>query len=136
VEAAVSNLISDLSSHSHADAKRRLRPGDASLAAFCRLTEEQVAADYGVAVADLRQRSRRAAAAFARQSAMYLAHVVYGASFTRVGALFGRDRTTVAHACRLVEDRREDPRIDGRLARLERRLRAVLAEGADAERRP
>lgn len=132
----MSNLNSDFSLRSHADARRRGRPEDASLAAFCRLTEEQVAADYGVAVADLRQRGRRAATAFARQSAMYLAHVVYGASFTRIGALFGRDRTTVAHACRLVEGRREDPRIDGRLARLERRLGSVLAEGADAERRP
>ena len=43
--------------------------------------------------------------AFARQVAMYLAHVGCGLTLTEVGRLFARDRTTVAHACSLVEDR-------------------------------
>ena len=46
---------------------------------------------------------------------MYLAHVVCGLSLTEVGALFARDRTTAAHACRVVEDRRDDAELDGRL---------------------
>lgn len=50
--------------------------------------------------------------AFARQVGMYLAHVAFGLSFTEVGHLFARDRTTVAHACQLVEDRRDDRGFD------------------------
>ena len=71
-------------------------------------------------VDELRAPSRRAAAvAFARQSAMYLAHVALGLSYSAVGALFRRDRTTAAYACQLVEDRRDDPAIDRLLQTLE-----------------
>ena len=59
------------------------------------------------------------AAAFARQSAMYLAHVSFGLSFSEIGRAFGRDRTTAAHACRLIEDRRDDPAVDAVLGQLE-----------------
>ena len=48
----------------------------------------------------------------ARQVAMYLAHVACGLTLTDAGRLFGRDRTTVAHACLIVEDRRDDPLFD------------------------
>jgi chromosomal replication initiation ATPase DnaA len=64
----------------------------------------------------------RAAAAFARQVAMYLAHTRLGLSFTEAGAYFGRDRTTAAHACRRVEDKREDPAVDAILDVLERAI--------------
>lgn len=57
--------------------------------------------------------------ALARQVAMYLAHVGCGLSMRAAGALFGRDRTTVAHACLIVEDRRDDPMFDRALDLLE-----------------
>lgn len=57
--------------------------------------------------------------AFARQVAMYLAHVAFGHTLTTVGRAFGRDRTTVAHACRLVEDARDDAAVDRTLELLE-----------------
>ncbi len=50
--------------------------------------------------------------ALARQVAMYLAHVGFGLSLTEVGRLFGRDRTTVSHACGVIEDKRDDPTFD------------------------
>lgn len=50
--------------------------------------------------------------AMARQVAMYLAHVACGLTLTDAGLLFNRDRTTVAHACVLVEDRRDDAVFD------------------------
>lgn len=79
----------------------------------CRLIESLVAAALGIGIADLRGESRgRAAVAFARQTAMYLAHVHFGLSLSEVGRTFGRDRTTVAHACARVEDRRDDPKFD------------------------
>ncbi len=65
-------------------------------------------------------RSRcRADTARARQLAMYLSHVVLGQSLTAVGNAFGRDRTTVSHACALIEDMRDDPAFDQEVSRLE-----------------
>lgn len=61
----------------------------------------------------------RADVALARQLAMYLANVALGQSFTSVGRRFGRDRTTVSHACALVEDMREDPGFEMEVSRLE-----------------
>jgi hypothetical protein len=91
------------------------RPAD-----LCWLLEEAAAVAFGVPPDELRARSRRCAqVAFARQSAMYLAHVVLGLNYREVGELFRRDRTTAAHACRQVEDRRDDPQIDCRLDMLE-----------------
>ncbi len=57
--------------------------------------------------------------ALARQVAMYLAHVGCGLSMASAGRLFGRDRTTVSHACLIVEDRRDDPVFDHVLNLLE-----------------
>jgi hypothetical protein len=39
--------------------------------------------------------------------------------------LFERDRTTVAHACALVEDRRDDPALDAQLGYLEEAVAAM-----------
>lgn len=87
---------------------------------ICRLMEAAIAAAFAVPVAELRARKRRKhSVAFARQSAMYLAHVVLGLNYSATGLLFGRDRTTAAYACQVVEDRRDDPRIDRLLQRLE-----------------
>ena len=70
-----------------------------------------------------------ATVAFARQLAMYLCNVVFELSLARVAAAFGRDRSTVAHACHAVEDRREEPQFDLWLAGLEAMLRGAPAPG-------
>jgi chromosomal replication initiation ATPase DnaA len=70
----------------------------------------------------LRSRNRAGSIALARQTAMYLAHVAFGLSLTDIGELFSRDRTTVAHACRVVEELRDDPVMDEALAVLETTL--------------
>jgi chromosomal replication initiation ATPase DnaA len=89
--------------------------------------ESAVAAVFAVGVDELRGPTRGSArTAFARQVAMYLAHVGCGVSLTEVGQLFERDRTTVAHACGLVEDRRDDPDFDHRLDHLERAVCSLL----------
>lgn len=99
-------------------------PADAARTAQARtIVESAIAAAFAVPVHELRMARRGAAPiAFARQSAMYLAHVVLGLSYSDVGRTFGRDRTTAAHACRLVEERREDPRLDATLGALEQAL--------------
>jgi chromosomal replication initiation ATPase DnaA len=53
---------------------------------------------------------------------MYLAHVMLGESLTSVGLAFGRDRTTVSYACKLIEDLRDDPRFEAEVSALEREL--------------
>lgn len=63
--------------------------------------------------------------AFARQVAMYLAHVGFGLNLTEVARLFARDRSTVAHACALVEDGRDAAPFDRALDLLEGALRLV-----------
>lgn len=62
----------------------------------------------------------------ARQTAMYLMHTSMSAPYRDVGRLFGRDRTTVAHACRAIEDSRDDPQTDAALMRLEGIIETVL----------
>ncbi|MGY6708740.1 MAG: helix-turn-helix domain-containing protein [Rhizobiaceae bacterium] len=61
-----------------------------------------------------------------RQIAMYVAHVVLQLNMGEVGRGFGRDRTTVLHACHLVEDLRDDPEFDRIVATAERVTKAVF----------
>lgn len=68
-------------------------------------------------------------AALARQVAMYLCHVAFELSLARVALAFGRDRSTVAHACHQIEDRREQPAFDDWIAALEDMLREAPAPG-------
>ena len=63
---------------------------------------------------------------FARQVAMYLSHVALGMSLARVARAFNRDRSTVAHGCHIVEDRRDDPDFDTWIEQLENGLRSVI----------
>lgn len=69
-----------------------------------------------------------AGVARARQLAMYLTHVVLQESFTAIGLAFGRDRTTVSHACALIEDMRDDPHFDAEVSRLEGQLEEMSDE--------
>lgn len=108
-------------------ASRRLYRAGHGAAAVRRAIEPAVAAVFEVDVEDLRAPTRRSAhAAFARQVAMYLAHVACALTLTEVGALFERDRTTVAHACSLIEDRRDDPDLDRKLEHLERAVASLI----------
>lgn len=83
---------------------------------------------FKVSVSELEATTRRSpAVALARQTAMYLAHVCAGLSLRTVGQLFSRDRTTVAHGCAAVEDRRDDASFDRAVTWMEIALRASMA---------
>ena len=98
----------------------RSAPSRRTAQRLCDLATLATAAAFAVPVGEIvAQPAARRTVAFARQSAMYLSHVAFGLTYTEVGRAFGRDRTTAAHACRLVEDRRDDPRVDGVLGSLE-----------------
>lgn len=65
-------------------------------------------------------RDRRRSECHIRQIAMYVCHVQLGIAMSDIGPCFGRDRTTVGHACQVVEDRRDEPAFDEFVAMLER----------------
>lgn len=82
-----------------------------------------VASAFDVAPQAIREPRRGSAhVAFARQIAVYLVCTRLGVSYSAAGRLFGRDRTTAAHACRLVEERREELELDTILDCLERAI--------------
>ena len=90
------------------------------------VTQILVAQAFGVAIDEIRAASRcNSHAAFARQIAMYLAHIVFSLSIGDVAKAFARDRSTVCHAIQRVEALRDDPEIDSTLGWLETLLRAI-----------
>lgn len=94
------------------------------------ITEHCARVAHGISSQAVRSCIHTAPIALARQTAMYLAHVTFGLTFTEVGRLFRRDRTTVAHACAVIEDLRDDPAIDRALSILEgasRRLHSTAS---------
>jgi len=55
----------------------------------------------------------------ARQLVMYLAHVELGYPLKDIGHRYHCHRSTAAHACRVTENRREDPEFDDLVCQLE-----------------
>lgn len=99
--------------------------------ARAQLALQTVAYAFGVPAAQIDTPTRGAArAAFARQVAIYLTHVAFELSLSRTADAFGRDRSTAAHACHRIEDRRDDAAFDAKLDELEACLRAApMPEG-------
>lgn len=71
----------------------------------------------------------------ARQLAMYLVHVILSRPQHIVGRLFGRRRSTVYHACHVIEDLREGPSIEDEIERIERRFAEMMAAIGDRNAR-
>lgn len=107
-------------------ARNRMRADEARAG----LARAIVAYAWDLPEAELAAATRRnARTAHGRQIAMYLAHVAFELSLSRVASAFGRDRTTVSHACHKIEDCRDDPALDARLDDLERMLRNLPDPG-------
>ena len=81
--------------------------------AHLHLTEGYVARAYCILPSDLYRNTRgKMHVCEARQLVMYIAHVVLELARSEVARRYNRDRSTVAHACRMIEERREDPDFD------------------------
>ena len=79
------------------------------------------AAFFNVSSKELREQGRSVMSiSRVRQIAMYVAHVELGFTMREVGDGFGRERTTVLHACHQVEDMRDDVEFDAIVASMER----------------
>jgi len=72
------------------------------------------------------RRDRRRTLCHIRQIAMYVCHVALQIPLCEIAKAFGRDRTTVGHACHVVEDRRDDPAFDEFVAAVERTVNSVF----------
>jgi chromosomal replication initiation ATPase DnaA len=79
------------------------------------------AALFNVSSKELRHPTRSfAGVSRVRQIAMYVTHVGLGISMQEVGRGFARDRTTVRHACHIIEDLRDDADFDRAVVMTER----------------
>lgn len=104
------------------------RPRDDEQAiAYCDGVIDLVGAFFNVPTRELRRTGRTTLQiAQIRQIAMYVAHVTLRLTMQQVGDGFERDRTTVLHACRLVEDMRDEIPFDRIVAHVERIVAAAF----------
>jgi chromosomal replication initiator protein len=80
---------------------------------------EVVADHFGFTVDQLKSKRRTQDLARARQMAMHLARELTGASLNQIGRAFGgRDHSTVAHACNVID----------KLSQSEARTRGLIKE--------
>lgn len=104
------------------------RPSTLPVRVVCRIvghmTSEMVAL-VGIRV-QLRG-DRRRTLCHVRQIAMYVCHVALQIPQYEIGLAFGRDRTTVGHACNVIEDRRDDPAFDDFVSAVERMVTSVFS---------
>lgn len=85
--------------------------------------EKLVAAELGIEAQTLRSGGRGARLVVARQVAMYFLRKVTGLSLAAIGERYGRDHSTVLHAVRVVNDRRDrDPEVRRLVRALEEKL--------------
>jgi chromosomal replication initiation ATPase DnaA len=113
-----------VSSRPRAETRVRRTPASEEISA---VLVSAVARSFRVRTSALTAPGRTAAReALARHVAMYLAHVLFGWTYSQVAPAFGRHRTSVLYACARVEDRRDDLCFDARLVRLERNILSAL----------
>lgn len=93
----------------------------------CNLVVIIVAEHFDVPLGELMNKTRaKAPAAQARQIAIYIAHTLLSVSYHNTGLYFERDRTTVAYACRVIEDLRDDLAFDSKLNIVENLLQNAV----------
>ena len=97
--------------------------------AVCEQMLDIAAELFNVSGRDLRSPFRSSTAVSRVRQAMYVCHVVLQLNMTEIGKGFGRDRTTVVHACHLIEDMRDDPDFDQLVAYVERTAMQLIGGG-------
>ena len=101
------------------DVNARCRP-DLTNAEICDGVIDILSQLTGIPQRDLRAARRLAApVARIRQIGMYVCHVVVRMKMGDIADGFCRDRTTIIHACNVVEDLRDDPELDDFIQRIE-----------------
>lgn len=87
--------------------------------------QKQVCEYYGLKVQDIKAKKRTRDIAFPRQIAMYLSKALTESSLSEIGKNFGgKDHSTVIHACKLIEERRQkDPEFDKKIDYLTKKIK-------------
>jgi chromosomal replication initiator protein len=91
--------------------------------------QDAVSRHFGLSVADLKSDRRGRDVTFPRQVAMYLSRMLAEASFPSIAEKFERDHSTVMHAVRVIEARKEG---DAAVARLLTELDGQLRDHVPA----
>ena len=91
---------------------------------------QHVARSRRLAINVLLDDVRGVAPTYARQMAMYLAHVELGRPQKLVAFLFGREPSTVSHACARIELLRDDPAVEAEIDGIERAFRTEVSRHA------
>jgi hypothetical protein len=95
--------------------------------AYCDGLIDILSAFFNVSGRDIRSPKRQNLdVARVRQIGMYVANVVLGINMSMIGQGFGRNKSTVIHACHLIEDMRDDEEFDLLIARLEAITKAAF----------
>lgn len=95
-------------------------PMDERIFQVCDGVLDILSAFFNINGRELRSHSRcERPVARVRQIGMYVAHVTLALTMAEVGRAFGRDRSTVNHACHLIEDMREEREFDRIIQTLE-----------------
>src|SRR3982750_3510198 len=92
------------------------------------LAQAVAAYAYGLTLKELEGRNKLAV--HARQVGMYLARMSLRRSLRETGRGFGRNHKAVAHACRRIEQAREDPVFDRTVQWLEMLVRRAAGLAA------
>jgi len=102
-------------------------PASMPIRSVCRIVRQMVS-ELIMLLGDriVLRRDRRRHACHVRQIAMYVCHVALRISMSDIGAALGRDRSTVSHACHVVEDRRDDAAFDDFVGAVERLVTAAF----------
>ncbi len=103
-----------------------------NMAFKCRTIKNAVAAEFGITPHEMDSRNRTARVARARMTAAYLCRttIVPELSLPNIGRQFGRDHSTIIHACRRVA---ELSASDPKFAALVERCRSNVTNGPTAE---
>ncbi|KFB10672.1 helix-turn-helix domain-containing protein [Nitratireductor basaltis] len=112
------------------ETRRRMSPiREERVSDICECVLDIVAALFNVSGKELRAGGRAPTSVVrVRQIGMYVAHVVLQLNMTEIGRGFGRDRTTVQHACHMIEDLRDDEEFDRIVAMTERVTAAAFRQ--------
>lgn len=94
---------------------------------MARFINQMVASAFGFSPDRLLKGDRgNAKVTRARHISIYLMHTCLSFSLTEIGKIYSKDRTTIGHACRVIEDLRDEPAFDDRILELEQTIQTVL----------
>jgi len=86
--------------------------------------QKVVSEHYGLRLEDLKIKKRTRALAFPRQIAMYLCRELTDLSLSQIGEDFGRDHTTVIHACdKIAADMAADPALEAKIKLMKEQIK-------------